>query len=204
MRGRGRSVRSTRSSAPVASKAPAGDLFASVYDNWFGKVRQWTRALAADSCDADDLAQNVFLIVHRRLREFDGRNLGGWLYTITANQVRDHRRRMWIRTRTDDSEAALAEMESTDPTPAALLETGEQIEALSEIVARLGAGSRATFLLFTLDQYTSKEIAAMQRVSLNTVLCRIRRSRNTVVNQMAEWAAPAASSPARQRAGWSG
>jgi RNA polymerase sigma-70 factor (ECF subfamily) len=173
------------------------DLFTSVYDNWFGKVRQWTRALAADSCDADDLAQNVFLIVHRRLPEFDGRNLRGWLYTITTNQVRDHRRSAWSRTRADNSEAALAGMPSVHPTPAAAVEIGEQLEALAEIVARVSAGPRTAYLMFTLDQYTSKEIAAMQGASLNTVHCRIRRTRETVTAQMTEWASARERAPRR-------
>ena len=171
----------------IGAGAAVNDLFASVYGHWFGKVRQWTRALAADSCDADDLAQSVFLIVFRRLGEFDGRNLAGWLYTITANQVRDHRRLTWIRARADDSEAALAEMPSILPTPAELTETGEQLEALAEILGRLEARSRATFLLFTLDQHTSKEIAVLQRASLNTVHARIKRSRKLVAARLAEW-----------------
>ena len=184
----------------VGAGAAVNHLFASVYEHWFGKVRQWTRALAADSCDADDLAQSVFLIVFRRLAEFDGRNLAGWLYTITANQVRDHRRLTWTRARADDSEAALAEMTSVLPTPAEVAETGEQLEALAEITGQLEARSRAAFLLFALDQHTSKEIAVLQRAPLNTVLGRIKRSRNTVTARMAEWAAsPARELPLRRR-----
>ena len=171
----------------VGDGAAINDLFASVYEHWFGKVRQWTRALAADRCDADDLAQSVFLIVFRRLAEFDGRNLAGWLYTITANQVRDHWRLAWTRARADDSEAALAELPSMHLSPAEVMETGEQLEALAEILGRLDVRSRATFLFFTLDQYTSKEIAVLQQTSLNTVHARIKRSRKIVVARMAEW-----------------
>jgi RNA polymerase sigma-70 factor (ECF subfamily) len=188
--------------AAAASSVRAGaattDLFVSVYEHWFGKVRQWTRALAADGGDEEDLAQSVFLIVLRRLGEFDGRNLAGWLYTITANQVRDQRRLAWTRGRAYDSETALAEMSSVLPTPAEVAETGEQLEALAEIVGRLEAKSRTAFLLFTLDQHTSTEIAVLQRAPLNTVHARIKRSRKTVTGRMAEWAgAPARESPLR-------
>ena len=160
--------------------------------------------MAADSCDAEDLAQSVFLIVFRRLGEFDGKNLPGWLYTITANQVRDHRRLAWTRGRAYDSEAALIEMPSVFPTPAEVVETGEQVAALAEIVARIEAKSRAAFLLFTLDQHTSKEIAVLQRAPLNTVLGRIKRSRKTVAARMAEWARPPARELPLGRAGQSG
>jgi RNA polymerase sigma-70 factor, ECF subfamily len=144
--------------------------------------------MAADSCDVDDLAQSVFLVVFRRLGEFDGRNLSGWLRTITANQVRDHRRLGWSRGRASDSETALAEMASARPAPDEVLETAELAEALAKAVGRLGASSRKTFLLFTLDRYTSKEIAAMQRASVGTIQARIKRSRSTVAARMSEWA----------------
>jgi RNA polymerase sigma-70 factor (ECF subfamily) len=171
----------------VRAGAPITDLFRSIYDAWFGKVRRWTRVLTGDNCDADDLAQNVFLIVYRRLSDFDGENLGGWLFTITVNQVRDHRRLAWTRARVNDSESAFEGMESMRPTPSTALETGEKIEALAHIVARLNAGPRAAFLLFALDQYTCKEIASMQRIPINTVHCQIKRSRNAVVAQLAKW-----------------
>lgn len=162
-------------------------VFTSIYDTWFGRVRQWTRALGGDRCDAEDLAQDVFLVVHRLLPRFDGKNLGAWLYRITVNQVRDHRRRFWTRTRVADSETVFASMRSTDPTPSTALETKEQLEALALIVARLNASSRATYLLFTLEAYTSKEIAAMQQAPLETVHCRIKRTRQIVTAQMAAW-----------------
>jgi DNA-directed RNA polymerase specialized sigma24 family protein len=95
-------------------------------------------------------------------------------------------------------------MPSVLPTPAEMVETGEQLEALAEILGRLEARSRATFLLFTLDQRPSKEIAVLQRAPLNTVLGRIKRSRNTVTARMAEWAASPTRELPLRRAGQSG
>jgi RNA polymerase sigma-70 factor (ECF subfamily) len=54
--------------------------FARVYDDWFDHVAQWIRALGAPQADVEDIAQEVFLVVQRRLVDFDGRNLPGWLY----------------------------------------------------------------------------------------------------------------------------
>jgi len=173
------------------SLSPAPVPFAQVYQTWFGRVRQWTRALVGDGHDADDLAQNVFLIVYRRLSEFDGKNIGAWLHRIAVNQVRDHRRMAWSRTRVVDADAALAQLESARPSPSAVFEIEEQSQALARVVARLSAGPRAAFVLSAIGQYSNKEIAAMQQVSINTVHCRIRRARKTVAAQMAEWAAPA-------------
>src|SRR5689334_12504515 len=71
--------------------------FASLYDAWFDHVSRWVRTLGAPEADNEDLAQEVFLVVRRRLRDFDGRNVAGWLHRIAAGQVRQHRRRRWIR-----------------------------------------------------------------------------------------------------------
>ena len=62
--------------------------FAPLYDEWFEHVARWIRALGAPSGDVEDIAQEVFLVVRRRLRDFDGRNLAGWLYRIASRQVR--------------------------------------------------------------------------------------------------------------------
>src|SRR2546423_1527065 len=71
--------------------------FRTLYDAWFADVARWVRALGAPSADQDDLVQDVFVVVHRRLPDFDGENVAGWLYRIAAHQVRDHRRLRWIR-----------------------------------------------------------------------------------------------------------
>ena len=68
------------------------------------------------SSDTEDLAQEIFLVVRRKLDRFDGGNLAGWLYRIAQLTVRDHRRRAWfknlvLRRRHVD----LARVEMTDP-----------------------------------------------------------------------------------------
>ena len=49
------------------------------------------------SSDTEDLAQEIFLVVRRKLDRFDGGNLAGWLYRIAQLTVRDHRRRAWFK-----------------------------------------------------------------------------------------------------------
>ena len=77
----------------------AGSLcsFEAIYDAYYDLVARWIRALAGSTADRDDLVQEVFLVVYRRLADFDGRNLKGWLYRITVHQVRDYQRLVWIR-----------------------------------------------------------------------------------------------------------
>jgi RNA polymerase sigma-70 factor (ECF subfamily) len=155
--------------------------FQSVYAAWFADVLRWIRALGAPSVDQDDLAQEVFLIVHRRLADFDGRSMGGWLYRITANQVRDHRRLRWIRSVFKRGIPVSEQLEAPGPTPVMALETREKQRMLEALLAELSEPLRATFVLFEADGYTAEEIAEFQRSSINTVRARIHRARKKLL-----------------------
>src|SRR4051812_32035865 len=85
--------------APRGAAAVRGDTldFAAVYRLHFADVCRWLRAFGIPASDREDIAQEVFLIVERKLAGFDGTNLAGWLYRITGYQARNHRRMAWFR-----------------------------------------------------------------------------------------------------------
>src|SRR5262245_60083 len=70
--------------------------FDEVYDSFVHTVLRWVDCMGAGA-DAEDLTQEIFVIVDRKLADFDGRNLAGWLYGITRRVVGYHRRRAWLR-----------------------------------------------------------------------------------------------------------
>src|SRR5262245_27379253 len=151
--------------------------FRSVYDAWVTDVARWIRALGGPPADQDDMLQEVFVVVHRRLSDFDGRNIAGWLYQITAHQVRDFRRRLWFKHIFRFSRPLTEEMAAPGPTPVMTLEVREKREALDRLLSKLSEAQRATFVLFEIEGYTAEEIVQMQGVSINTVRARILRAR---------------------------
>src|SRR5665213_1095683 len=60
--------------------------FAFIYATRYNDVKRWIRALGGNAEDLDDLAQEVFVVVNRRLHAFDGKNLPAWLYRIAVRQ----------------------------------------------------------------------------------------------------------------------
>src|SRR5262249_42948559 len=91
-------VRQGGASARAAGAESARDAkFREIYDGWFDHVVKWLFALGVPASDTEDLAQEIFLVVRRKLGRFDGGNLAGWLYRIAQLTVRDHRRRAWLR-----------------------------------------------------------------------------------------------------------
>jgi len=160
-------------SGPRARSCPE---FAQIYENWFGAVRQWVRALGGPTADQQDLAQDVFLIVHQRLHEFDGKNVAGWLYQIARRRVRDFRRLRWFRLFL--SRAPLSEsLPHAALTPEGQLQMKELEQSLARLLATLPESQRATFVLFEIEGYSGEEIAALQHVPLNTVWGRIHKAR---------------------------
>ena len=138
--------------------------------------------MGGPSSEQDDLIQDIYLIVHRKLPRFDGRNLGAWLYRITANRVRDYRRLSWFKHVLGRDPLAIEKLESADPTPVVVFEAAEKRRELDRLLSKLTSTLRTTFILFEIDGYTAEEIARLQAVSVNTVRARIHRARKKLFN----------------------
>jgi RNA polymerase sigma-70 factor (ECF subfamily) len=165
----------------VNSRPPIRSLaFDDIYRTFFEDVRRWIRALGGPEAEREDLAQDVFLIVHRRLPDFDGENIVGWLYQITRHRVRDFRRLRWFqlfssKRNVDESLAATSE----GPDGALHRKDGERI--LARLLDKLPEVQRATFVLFEIEGYSGEEIARFQGVSVNTVWARIHKARAKMI-----------------------
>src|SRR5689334_16903611 len=93
-------------------KGEPSDGFAAVYQAHFAFVWRCLRGLGVPQAALDDAAQEVFVVVHRRLPEFRGESsLRTWLYAIVRN-VAANQRRGHHRT------AKLAELDSSLPSTA--------------------------------------------------------------------------------------
>jgi RNA polymerase sigma-70 factor, ECF subfamily len=162
----------------VDIKASASQLtFQRIYDERFGDVERWIRAFGGRPSDVTDLAQEVFIVAFRRLSEFDGNNVGGWLYQITRRKMRDYRRLSWVKHFFTERTASTFESPALCADQLTQLEIREKQAPLERILNKLPAEQRAAFVLFELDGLTGAEIAEVQQVPLNTVWARIHRAR---------------------------
>lgn len=155
-----------------------GNDFGAIYDAWFEDVARWVRALGAQDADRDDVVQEVFLVVRRRLVDFDGANLAGWLYRITRRQVRDFRRRSWVkhiftRGRVENPDELADDVRN----PAAAAELKENRRILQAILNRIPESRRSAFVLFEIEGLSGDEIARLQNIPVNTVWTRLHVAR---------------------------
>jgi RNA polymerase sigma-70 factor, ECF subfamily len=169
---------------PVQEKGPPE--FSELYEQWFDEVARWIRALGGPEADRDDLVQDVFLVVYRRLPDFDGQNVAGWLYQIARRRVRDFRRLLWVKHLFGTSSVPLTEgVIVGGASPADSLETKEKRVLLEKVLDSLNVEQRAAFVLFEIEGYSGDEIARMQGIPINTVWARIHKARKKLKARLA-------------------
>ncbi|HEY2744461.1 MAG TPA: sigma-70 family RNA polymerase sigma factor [Polyangia bacterium] len=162
---------------PSLVVCPAAD-FTSVYRDWFTSVVVWLRALGTPSSEIEDVAQEAFLVVRRKLAAFDGRNLPGWLYKIAAQTASDQRRRAWFRRlvfRASDSE--LDELPTATPDPLRSCEIAHAQRELGRLLAELKEQQRVVFWLFEIEGYSTSEIAGVVGATESAVSMRLHYAR---------------------------
>jgi RNA polymerase sigma-70 factor (ECF subfamily) len=167
-----------RGSRPDEQGGSQGRLtFDEIYEKWFDDVSRWIMALGGTKADLDDLAQDVFVVVYRRLPEFNGDNVPGWLYQIVRRKVSDFRRLFWIRRVLRPGATLGVDLPEPGPTPADVLDTKKKGLLLEELLGKLNPDYRAAFVMFEIQGYSGEEIADIQGVCLNTVWARIHKAR---------------------------
>jgi RNA polymerase sigma-70 factor (ECF subfamily) len=126
--------------------------------------------------DRMDQAQEVYLVVHRRLPTYQPESaLTTWLYGIARRVAAAYRRRAY-RMRETPSEEPARQVSSED-TPERSLEMTEARSQLDSILDRMTLDQRAVFVMFEIDGLSGREIADLIGSPLQTVFSRLRRAR---------------------------
>lgn len=172
--------------AVAAAEHPAARAYdtAGLYREYAGKVFRWARRLAGSPSDAEDIVQEVFLVVHRR-QHMPGwvHNPGAWLLGVTFNAARH----VW-RKRARSGRELSADLESVSsqvPTPLEQLEARRAVEQVEAALASLTEGYREIYWLCEIQQIPGNRVAELMGVHPTTV--RVRRFRARA--QVAEWLA---------------
>jgi RNA polymerase sigma-70 factor (ECF subfamily) len=158
--------------------------FEEAYRAHFAFVWRNLRRLGIREEDAADAAQEVFIVVHRKLPEFQGRSkLTTWLYGVCF-RVASERRRAGPTTPLGEQEAASFVSRPADPAVAA--ERNQGLAVLERVLARIPEEQRAVFCLFELEGMTGDEIAESLSIPLGTAYSRLRLARAAFAAASAE------------------
>jgi RNA polymerase sigma-70 factor, ECF subfamily len=166
-------MRAAARSAP----AEASESFEAVYRAHFAMVWRVLRRFGVPDRDLPDAAQDVFVVVHRKLAEFDGRSrISTWLYAICLRVASDRRRRAPSRheVASDERDDGRVSGATTEP-----WEITERRALLQAALDAMPLEQRTVFALFELEGMTGEEIADVVEAPLATVHSRLRLSRET-------------------------
>jgi RNA polymerase sigma-70 factor (ECF subfamily) len=154
---------------------PALLPFDSVYREHFAMVWRVLRRLGVPERDVPDAAQDVFVVVHRKLGEFDQRSrVTTWLYAICLRVASHRRRRAPNRHEAVGEEPDEASVSGATSEP---WEIAERRALLRRALDDMPLEQRTVFVLFELEGMTGDEIAALVEAPLATVHSRLRLGR---------------------------
>ena len=168
--------------------APSGPTFATVYAEHAATVARWASRLGGPSADVEDITQEVFVVVNRRLNEFTGQSrMSTWLFGITAKVAANERRRRklrqwWFRLVPNAVEHAPAGGEGA----LAELEKRERRVLFHRALDRLSERHRRALVLFELEELSVEEVAAHLGLRPGNVRVLLHRARAAFLRRMVE------------------
>jgi len=136
------------------------------------------RRLGVSESDTADVCQEVFVVIHRRLPEFEGRSsVRTWVYAICVRTAADYRRRVSRRreTVTDDVPEA-----ATEARQDVALSMREARARLDRVLDELDDDKRAVFVLYEIEELTMADVASAVGCPLQTAYSRLHAARAEV------------------------
>ena len=156
-----------------------------VFRTHLDRVFRTLRHLRVRESDVPDVAQEVFVTIHRLLPAYEPRaKFTTWVYAICVNAARQHARRAHVR----------REM-PTDNLPEDVADAGQdehldRLRAqakLARVLAALDEDKRAVFVLYEIESLDMQEIALALDVPLQTAYSRLHAARKVVAKAFGEW-----------------
>jgi RNA polymerase sigma-70 factor (ECF subfamily) len=164
--------------------------FETIYRQYIDFVWSSVRRLGVEAAAADDVVQEVFIVVHSRLHTLEQPEaLRSWIYGVVRRTVSGYHRSR--RSKRASGAALIAEPDAArwPATPFEVADQNDQVKLLWSLLEGLDEPKREVFMMAELDQLTVPEIAAILEVPLNTADSRLRAARLAFEEALARHAA---------------
>lgn len=154
-----------------------------IYREQFAFVWRALRRLGVREADVADAAQEVFIVVHRKLGTFDfAVPITTWLYAICLRVASGRRRSAGTRHEVlceMNDDASHFEVASGGAEADTTLERHRRQSVLEAALDAMPIEQRSVFTLFELDEWSGDRIADLLQIPLSTVHSRLRLARAT-------------------------
>ena len=136
------------------------------------------RRFGVPESDVEDVCQEVFVVVHRKLGEFEGRSsLRTWIYGIAARTASDYRRSGRVRREIVTDAPPETAHEGGQHEMFALKQARAQLD---RILDELDDDKRAVFVLYEIEELSMAEVAEALKCPLQTAYSRLHAARKMV------------------------
>lgn len=184
----------------LSQRLRAGDASGldTLIEHYGSRVYRLAYGITRNVADAEEVAQDVFLTVFRRIGDFEGRSaLGTWIYRITTNAALNKRRgkRSEIEVSLEEHLPAFKDdghregdraflLADWSRTPEEELLSGEGRAMVARAIEALPPRYRAVLVLRDVDGLSSEEAAEALGESVSSVKSRLHRARMALREQL--------------------
>jgi RNA polymerase sigma-70 factor (ECF subfamily) len=152
--------------------------FESIYRQYFDFVWSSVRRLGVSPAAADDVVQEIFIVIHTRLHTIEKPEaLRSWIYSVVRRTVSSHHRSRRSMEASGYLLAADPDARRKPATPSDLAEQNDKVKLLFSLLDELDEPKREVFMMAELDELTAPEIAEILEIPLNTAYSRLRVAR---------------------------
>ena len=169
--------------AQLVSLAMSGDEHAlsRLIDECLPAVLRWCARLGGERVEAEDAAHDVLMVVITRIGSLKSPHaFPYWLFGITRNMLRTHRRRSWTLRWVP---GAQAEPPDRFGGPGRDYEMSETAYRVGAVLERLPQKQREVLVLIDLEERTSAETSELLGVPQGTIKSRLRLARARFVKE---------------------
>jgi RNA polymerase sigma-70 factor (ECF subfamily) len=165
----------------LVEQVRAGDpaAFGELVERHQTAVYRAALAVLGNAADAEDVAQEAFVLAYRRLDQFRGdASVKTWMISIVWRLALSRRRRVvWRLRRMMSSDAELDSVHAATLTPEDNLRTAQLVAAVRQHIRQLPPKLRDALLLTAAGDLTQEELAAAMNIPAATFRGRVRDAR---------------------------
>jgi RNA polymerase sigma-70 factor (ECF subfamily) len=168
----------------ILEQASQGDLgaFEQVYRMTSGFVYNVALRITQNTADAEEVVQDVFMSVYRNLKNFKFRsNFKTWVYRITVNTAINRYRKFGKEQKNRvDFEKAIQSLPSESLTAEKAMQ-GDRESRLHRLLGSLSPEHKSCLILREIEGLSYQEMASALNIPVNTVRSRLKRARQTLL-----------------------
>ena len=180
-------ARSSQEDLDWVRLAASGDetAFRRLVEIYTPRVFSLVSGMIADRSETEDIVQEVFFKVHRKIHSFEGKSaFYTWLYRVSLNTASDHLKKRRNRQSKSLEELPGFDVQDECDDPDTRISRDELRKALAQAVSELPDKYRDVLVLREYEQRSYEEISEILECSKGTVESRLFRARGRLREKM--------------------